>query len=130
MNGKNITIKIDGYVIACSTGANIVLRQEVEEYNPLPHTSQDDGWARFVPGELSWDISNNSFYATGTDLISRIVDAEEYAEATIQLSPTFILEGNVMIKDVSLEASCSNIARMDASFIGDNFPTLCLNEEE
>lgn len=125
MNGTKIILKFDGAVIAASKSATVTLNQDADEYSPLPGSSQDDGWAYYRPGRLSWNLGNEGFFTDASKTqIDAIIPQVDKGFNTLILIDTLRFQGVVRCEKLSIKMPTGNLCKLDVDFIGEDFPEL------
>lgn len=120
----NVTVSLDNETIAQSRDCTISFQQEVVEYNPLPGSIEDDGWAHYRCGNLSWSLSNNGLYVK--DSAIEILDEDKTYVTEVYFGSTAKISGNTKLSNISINAQVGSLAKMDMSFECDEFPTLTI----
>lgn len=123
MNGKNIILSFGGRPIAASVQASISLRQEAEEYSTLPGTVDDDGWARFRPGRLSWGLGNEGFYTDQNEdfVKEEIMYSDSRMGVDVNLDDLIRLEGFAHCEKMSIDFKTGNLSKLKIDLVGDDF---------
>lgn len=124
MKGRNIKILLNSTAIAASVGCEVTLASSLVSYTPIPGTADDDGWAHYKYGALSWNISNNGFYTQDFSCIDTLVTSGENVAVEVSLSDSLSLAGDATITEVSLAGDIGSLAKTSIKIKCNDFPTI------
>lgn len=126
IKGNDIVLALDGTAIAAATNVSVTLSRRAEDYTPIPGTTEDDGWAHYRPGALSWSLSHDGLFvdATASQLLQRMAEGDLECAAVVTIGSDFTLSGTVHLAEVSMQAEVGTLSKVTAKIVCDDFPTL------
>lgn len=124
MKGRDIKVYLGAAAIAASVGCEVTLSSSLVAYTPIPGTADDDGWAHYKYGALSWNISNSGFYTQDYTYIDTLVSSGENVAVDVAISDTLHLTGDAAITEVSLSGDIGSLAKTSIKLKCNDFPTI------
>lgn len=115
--GDKIVVSIDGEVVALQTSCKVTAKVGSVEVVPLPGSADDDGWAHYEPGQISWTVSNDSFLAIGDKLVKLGVEGTRVAVSVDIWYKT--LSGNAVVDSVKVTAQNKAYCKVSLSMTGE-----------
>lgn len=122
-------LTLNGEVVAASTSCSIDITQQAVPVTPLPGSADDDGWEHYRPGELGWDLRNDTFFCD--DSIALLANAYDgiKMQADVILAEGVSLTGDVSASNISIQSAVKSLSKLQASFACDGFPELNITEQ-
>jgi hypothetical protein len=124
IKGREILITEGGQNIAATTSCEVTLNCEAVPYVPIPGTSEDDGWAHYKYGALSWAVNSSGFYTNDYEMLSRAVSSVLDLQISVAVGSDTQLEGTAVMEEVSVVAEVGTLTKTQLKFRCNDFPEL------
>lgn len=124
IKGREILITEGGQNIAATTSCEVTLNCEAVPYVPIPGTSEDDGWAHYKYGALSWAVNSSGFYTSDYEMLSRAVSSVLDLQISVAVGTDTQLEGTAVMEEVSVVAEIGTLTKAQLKFRCNDFPKL------
>lgn len=119
--GDKVVVSIDGEVVALQTSCKVSAKVGSVEVVPLPGSDDDDGWAHCEPGQISWEVSNDSFLAIGDKLVKLGVEGTRVSVSVDVWYKT--LTGSAVVDSVKVTAQNKAYSKVSLSMTGEGVAT-------
>lgn len=124
IKGREILISEGGQNIAATTSCEVTLNCEAVPYVPIPGTSEDDGWAHYKYGALSWAVNSSGFYTNDYEMLSRAVSSVLDLQISVAIGADAQLEGTAVMEEVSIVSEVGTLTKAQLKFRCNDFPEL------
>jgi hypothetical protein len=124
IKGREILITEGGRNIAATTSCEVTLNCEAVPYVPIPGTSEDDGWAHYKYGALSWAVNSSGFYTSDYEMLSRAVSSVLDLQISVFIGADTQLQGTAVMEEVSIVAETGTLTKAQLKFRCNDFPEL------